>query len=168
MTFYLKGNAENNGFEFPTKNGRREFLEFLKKNPGIRFILEPITPESRKQRGFYHGAVLALWAYLDGRNYKDSKVIETYHEIAKIEFNGEIVKTKGRTVRIGKSSKGQLNKGYLERVIDNLVENYGVDQALALNPKLYQHFKDVIYSDGKYDTFIDYMKDLNYLPVIHS
>ena len=100
--------------------------------------------------------------------YKDSKVIETYHEIAKIEFNGEIIKTKGRTVRIGKSSKGQLNKGYLERVIDNLVDNYGVDQGLALNPKLYQHFKDVIYSDGKYDTFIDYMKDLNYLPVIHS
>lgn len=168
MIFHARANKETNGFEFPTKTGRREFLQFLKDNPGIRFEIEAIFPESKKQRAFYHGAVLALWAYLDGKNYKDWKVIEAYHEMAKIEFNGEIVITKNKTVKVGKSSKGELNRGFLERVIDNLVEQYGIDQGLCLNPEDYKYFRDVIYSDGKYDDYLDYLKDLKRLPVIHN
>lgn len=164
VNFQAKVNKECNGFEFPTQIGRKEFLKFLKENPSMRFEIQPIMPESKKQRKFYHGAVIPLWVYLDCKN----QILEAYHEIAKIEFNGEIVATKRGHIRIGKSTKGDLNKGFLERVIENLVENYGIDQAVCLNPQLYKHFMDTIYMDGKYDTFIDYLKDLKYIPIIHS
>lgn len=166
MIFQAKVNRECNGFEFPTQTGRKEFLKFLKENPHMKFSIEAIMPESKNQRRFYHGAVIPLWVYLDGKNYKDSEVLTLYHEVAKIEFHGEIITTKRGQTRIGKSTKGDLNKGFLERVIENLVENYGISQTLCLNPESYKYFIDFIYMNGKYDTFIDYLKDLNYLSVI--
>ena len=75
-----------------------------------------------------------------------------------------IIVVHGEPHKVAKSTKGMLNKGYLERVIDHLVENYGIDPAMVLNPELYKKFRDEIYPmTSKYDTFIDYMVDLKLL-----
>lgn len=126
--------------------------------------IEPTLPESRNQRAFYHAAVLVLWAYLDGKNYRDSLVLEQMHEIAKREFNGEVMVVNGTPHKVSKSTKGLLNKGYLERVIDYLVESYGIDQGAVLNPEIYKKFRDEVYPfTSKYDTFIDYLRDMKLL-----
>lgn len=151
------------GMEFSDYT-RAKFKKFLKENPGMRLAIEPQTPESRNQRAFYHGAVIVLWAYLDGNDWRDGETLNQYHEIAKREFNGEIIVVHGEPHKVAKSTKGMLNKGYLERVIDHLVENYGIDPAMVLNPELYKKFRDEIYPmTSKYDTFIDYMVDLKLL-----
>lgn len=151
---------EDGGMEF-SEYERAKFKTFLKENPGMRLQIEPMMPESKKQRGFYHGAVIVLWAYLDGKDYRDGLVLDQLHEIAKQEFNGEVIVVNGKAHKVSKSTKGLLNKGYLERVIDYLAENYGIDPGLALNPALYEKYRDEIYPfTDKYDTFIDYMRDL--------
>lgn len=136
---------------------------FAKRNPGIRAEIVPFLPDSRKQRRFYFGAILTLWAYLDGKDYKDSAVIEDLHEVAKLEFNAQIVVVKGKKYRVGKSTKGKLNQGYLERIIDYLEESYGIDRMKVLNPKHYKDFMDRIFSFSHYETYIDYLKELHYL-----
>lgn len=138
-----------------------KLFKYMKENPNTRFSIEPLVPESRSQRGFYHGAVIVLWAYLDGKDYRDSLVLEQMHEVAKQEFNGEILVVNGNGHKVSKSTKGLLNGGYLERVIDYLAESYGIDPQICLNPEIYKKFRDEIYPfTNKYDTFIDYMKDL--------
>lgn len=160
----FKAVIKNGGLGFPNDYQRDKFRQLLKENEGIRVKIELDTPESTNQRAFYHGAVLPLWAYLDGKDYRDGDILNQLHEIAKREFNGEIIMIHGKPEKVGKSTKGLLRSGYLERVIDYLVENYGIDQGLVLNPELYKKFRDEIYPfDTKYDTFIEYMKDLNLL-----
>lgn len=137
---------------------------FALMHNGERFWLDVALPtDSSEQRKFYHGAVLALWAYLDSANYKSSEVINKYHDWAKIEFNGEPFVIKGKTHRIGGSTKGKLNAGYLERVINYLEENYAIDRLRVLDVKLYKKFIDEVFQMGEFDTFIEYMLFLGIL-----
>lgn len=157
----------NGGINFLSDLNRDKFKNFIKKNEGMRLEISPLMPESKKQRGFYHGAVLKLWAYLDGKDYMDSLVIKQIHEIAKLEFNAEIFILNKKEYRVGKTTKQELNDGFLEKVIDYIGENYGVDTSKVLDPKLYKKFRDTIYSfTNKYDSFIDYMVALNMLPIV--
>lgn len=157
--------AQENGSLGMTPYQRITFQEFIKGNKGdrIRVTLEEYVPESKAQRAFYHGAVLVLWAYLDGKDYRDSRTLEIMHEIAKAEFNPEIFMLNGKEHRVGKSSKGKLNEGYVESIIDYLQENYGIDPAKVLNVDLYKKFRDQIYGFSTYDCFIDYMVAMNLL-----
>ena len=79
------------------------------------------------------------------------------------EFNGEIIYRSGKEEKIGKSTKSQLNEGYLERVIEFLEEQYAIDRTKVLNPEMYKDFMDRIYGEGNYETYIDYLKELNLL-----
>lgn len=157
--------AKEDGGVAMTDYQRATYRDFIKKNAGkkVRIVAEELTPESKNQRRFYHGAVLTLWAYLDGNDYKNPKVLEHYHEFAKKEFNPEILIINGKKERFGKSTKGELNHGYVEKVIENLVDQYGIDPAKVLNVELYKKFRDQINIMGDYDTFIDYMIDVNIL-----
>ena len=76
--------------------------------------------ESSKQRGFLEGAVIPLWIYLDGNDYKDTIKQKQYHEYMKEEFNPEMVKISGKMVKVGASTKGQLSGEYgiVNKVID--------------------------------------------------
>lgn len=167
MKFQARANKEGTGLNFAPKE-RIKFLEYLKNHKTIVLTIEARFPESTKQRRFYFGAVLALWVYLDGKNYKNSDLINMYHEMAKIEFNGAVVISRGKSVRVGKSSKGELNQGFLEKVIEHLEENYGIDASKCLNPAVFKDFEDRVLMNGKYEDFIDYMKDLKIIPAITS
>ena len=130
-----------------------------KRHEGAKISLEMLTPESRQQRKFYEGAVIPLWAYLDDKDYKDNQVCENMREVAKIEFNGAMEEVGGKVYKIGKSTKGELNKGFLERVIENLEEQYGIDRKEVLNPADYKHWRDTIFPYGGPNCYIDYLID---------
>lgn len=138
--------------------------EFARKNAGkrVRLTLTPFTPESSEQRGFYHGGVLALWAHLDGKDYRKSSIIDAYHEVAKLEFNPEIVIVNGQARKIGKSTKRVLNS-HIEKVIDYLVENYGINPEEVLNPSVYKDWAARIYPFGGPDNFISYLISISKL-----
>jgi hypothetical protein len=139
------------------------FLDFVKKNPNVPWRLAPVLPESGKQRRFYHGAIIPLWAFLDGKDYKDKQVLADLHEVAKLEFNGELITVGGVVRKVGRSTVGKLNEGFLERVISYLEENYAIDPGQCLNPTEYKKFVNEIYMHGKYDTYIDYLVALGRL-----
>lgn len=136
----------------------RLFKQFLRDNQGIRLEIAAMTPESNKMRRFYMGAVIPLWTYLDGADYHDYKVLEDRFEMAKIEFNGKIVESKGRAIRIGQSTKGDKLKEMTEKTIDFLVEQYGIDPMKVLNVEEYKRWADTIFPLTNIDNFIDYMR----------
>lgn len=152
----------------PTSFGLTDFWKaklhdyIVKLGGECRGYLIILLPESRKQRKFYHGAVLTLYAYLNGLDYRDNEVLDFLHEELKREFNGEDIILDGKRKRMGRSTRGHL-KEYLDRVIDYLEEQYGIDRGIVLNPELYKKFRDEIYGEGEFDTFIDYMKSLKLL-----
>lgn len=154
--------SEDGGLSFG-EYYRRKLKECAKHNPGMPFELKCLLPESSKQRGFFEGAVIPLWVYLDGNDYKSSKVIEHYRDYSKREFNADILVISKKPIKVAGSTKGKLNQGFLERVIGNLEDNYGIDSSVVLNPATYKYYKDEIYpldTAMKYDTFIDYMRDI--------
>lgn len=157
------GSFVSTGLSFGSAYNTARLRKYAKENIGQSFELRPRVPESRKQRGFYEGAVIGLWIYLDGNDYRDSRIHKHYHHEANKEFNGEIIIRGGKTEKIGKSSKGILNGGHVERVMAYLDENYGVDTATLCDPEKYKYFRDVIYATGEYDTYLDYLKSLNIL-----
>lgn len=132
--------------------------QFAKANAGkrIRLTLSPFTPESSSQRGFYHGAVIALWVHLDGNDYRNASILADYHEVAKLEFSPAIVIVHGHAKKIGKSTKGNLN-AHIEKCIDFLIEQYGINPMEVLNPDDYKLWKDTIYPYGGPDNFISYL-----------
>jgi hypothetical protein len=119
-------------------------------------------PESYKKRKFYFGAFLRLWAYLDGRDWKSWEVIQDYHEIAKMEFLPEVRIANGKTYKLAGSSVGKLDD-LLEKGIDMLVEQYGIDPMKVLNPKHFKDFRDRVYASSEYETYIDYLIDIKLL-----
>lgn len=165
--FRAKINKIGNGFDFPPK-GRMIFLEYAKKHAGRQVVIKTILPESENMRDFYHGAVLIMWAYLDGKDYHDPAVMEDYHELGKLEFNAKVIETKTGQKKVGQSTRGVLNDGYLEKLIDYLEENYGIKRQDALNPEHYKDFRDRIYMNGQYEDYIEYLQDLKLVPIIHS
>lgn len=143
---------------------RDRFKIFLKNHEGARIEFVPVIPESRNQRRFYHGAVIPLWTYLDGKDYKDSEVLVQQHEIAKLEFNSALVESNGKVYKIPQSSKNRLATGFIEAIIGYLKDNYGIDSDKVLNPETYKQWRDEIYPfEGGPETFIDFMISIKLL-----
>lgn len=158
--------SQNGTLDFGSDHSRTLFVKDLRENNGRLYEIKRVLPESRNQRGFYEGAVIKLWAYLDGNDYKSSKIVKQYHENANREFNGEDLVINGKCKRVGGSSKGKLNSGMLENVIMYLEENYAVKREECMNHEHYKQFRDEIYMEGNYDTYIDYLISLNRLPKV--
>ena len=139
---------------------RAHFKDFLKKNAGQRVEITPLLPESKKQRAFFEGAVVPLACYfhekLDHRKWQDCV---TMRDLLKIEFNGELIPFNGKIVKVAKSTKGEL-AGFIDRVIDDLEEQNGIDRSKLLDPEKYKHWRDVIFPAGDEtapDNYIDYL-----------
>ncbi len=143
------------------------FKNFLKENAGVRLQILPLLPESRNQRNFFEGAVIPLACYLhenfDHRNYKD---LIKMRELLKVEFNGEFINFNGKKIKVGKTTKGKLNDGFIEKCIDYLEEQYGIDRTEVLNPENYKYWRDTIFPFGDInspDNYIDYLVELKKL-----
>ncbi len=151
--------SEDGGLNFGEYT-RRHLKLFIKENPGMPFELKPLLPESEDQRGFFEGAICSLVAYFqEGMDYKNYKDREKVREWLKLEFNGEIVEIDGKSHLIAQSTKNKLNGGFLERCIGFLVDNYGLNYEV-LDTQRYKNWKDTIYPTGKFEFYLDYLKEI--------
>lgn len=157
--------AEKNGTIAMTEHQDYLKRKYVGERAGrrIRLTIEEVTPESRNLRRFYHGAILKLWAYLDGKDYQDTGVLEKLHEVAKEEFNPEMIVISGKAYKVGKSSKGKDLQPFVEKIIDFLTEQYGIDPMEVLNPESYKDWASRIYPFGGPDNFISYLISLGKL-----
>jgi len=161
MTVFI-AKSINGGLSLGSEHNRARLKQHLRDNPGMTYRIEAQLPESEKQRKFYHGAVLPLWAYLNGWDYEDSEILRFLHHEAKKEFNGEMVMLDKKMVKRGKSSKGKLQH-LVESLVTYLEENYAIDREKVLSPSEYKYWRDVVYSNGGPETYIAYLKELNHL-----
>lgn len=162
MTHFL-AYSNKGALSLGTEYNRARFKQDLRENDGARYRIERMTPESRDQRGFFEGAVIPLWVYLDGNDWRNSNIVKHYHNESKKEFNGDFIIRAGQKEKIGKSTKGILNKGFLDKVIDFLEEQYGIERIEVLNPETYKRWRDELYGTGETDDFIEYMVETGML-----
>lgn len=148
---------------FGTDYNRARFLDFLRANKGIRIKIEPLTPESNKQRRFFEGAVVPMISfYQEGLDHHKPEDNAKVRDWLKMEFNPEYVVIDGKSTKVPGSTKGKLAKGFLEKVID-----WATDQGYKtefLNPNGYKEWRDTIFPMGGPDNYIDYLVDLKKLP----
>lgn len=162
----FQGQYKKDGFDFGKTRDR--VLNHCAHNVGQRFVLSDLLPESRQQRKFFEGAVIPMWVYLDGKDYKDSSICRDYHEIAKLEFNPKVVITHGKARTIGGSTKGKLQKNEIcDKVIDMLEKEYGIDRTVVLVPADYKHWRDTLrsFKDVPFE-YIDYLISLKKLSTV--
>lgn len=156
--------VQNGKLTFKNDFIREKFAKFVKTHDGKRLFLTPTFKESDNQRGFFEGAVVKLVTFFqDGMDYTSLEDCRNVREWLKIEFNGDFVVVNGKSTKVGKSTKGKLNEGFLERVIDWIEENYGVKREDVLNPKEYKKWRDEVWPYGGPENYIDYLKELNLL-----
>jgi hypothetical protein len=137
--------------------------KFIKENPNMRFELKPLLPESSKQRGWFEaGLVPLITFYQENMDHREGKDLKRVREWLKIEFNGDLIAIGGKTHRIAKSTQNKLNSGFLERVVDWLVENY-TPPVEVLDPEKFKHWRDTVFPYGGPDNYIDYLLEINIL-----
>lgn len=153
---------EDGGLDF-LPHTKRDLKKYIKENPGQPFKIVPDFPESINQRKFFESAICQLVAYYhEGLDHRKNGDVNTVRDWLKMEFNGEYVELNGKANKIAKSTKGQLNKGFLERVEGYIYENYAPPPE-ALNPEKYKHWRDTVYPYGGPDNYIDYLVEIGIL-----
>ena len=153
-------------WKYRSIGGKAEFTDYVKASlqqdqkdhEGGIYTITRQSKESKKGRGFLHGGCYTIWAYLDGKDYRNSKLIDWIHDHAKEEFNGAVMMFDGKKQLVGKSTKGMLQE-FTEKIVEYLEENYGIKREDVLNPEDYKYFINEIYSEGVYDDYIIYLKD---------
>ncbi len=145
-------------FDFGDFN-RRKLVQYIRENPNSLFSLEPILPESRKQRRYFEGALVSMFVFYNGGDYHDPRVLADAREDLKREFWSELRTNwiTGTVEKRAKSTKGSkaLN-AITELVYEYLVENYAVPER-ALNPKTYKDWRDIELTNGAPVNYLDYL-----------
>ncbi len=166
MTRFI-AKLKDGSFNFGSEQNIEKFRHFAKFNVGKKVEIKLLTPESRNQRGYFEGAVIPLFVYLDGADYRDNEVVRYYRDYyIKPEFNGEAMTINGKAIKVGKSTKNQL-QNLIEKVVDWLEEQYGIDRRECLDPEEYKKFRDEIYPVTDYDSYIDYLVEMKKLPAVY-
>ena len=164
MTVFWATGKPDGGLNMGSETNRIRLSNDLRKNVGARYKIERVTPESKQQRKFFEGAVVPLITYFqEGMDHKNTEDCDRVRDWLKVEFLGEFVTIKGKSIKRGRSSKGELNKGFLDKCVDFVEEQYGIDPAVVLNPADYKLWKDTIFPWGGPDNYIDYLRSLNKL-----
>lgn len=160
-TFWAQSSPEGK-LSLGSEYNATRFKEFLRKNPGIRFKIEPLTPESQKQRGFFEGAIVPLITYYQEKlDHHDNEDCRKVREWLKIEFCGEFQSVSGKSLKVPGSTSGKLNKGFLEDVLD-WMSDQGYQTELLV-PSDYKKWKDTVFPYGGPDNYIDYLLEIKKL-----
>lgn len=143
-------------------------IQYVRENPNCIFSLEPVLPESRKQRRYFEGALVSMFVFYNGGDYHDPKVLADAREDLKREFWSELRTNwiTGTVEKRAKSTKGSkaLN-AITELVYAYLVENYAVPEQ-ALNPATYKNWRDVELTKGAPVNYIDYLLALKIIKLL--
>lgn len=158
----FEARAKNGGLVFPSDYQRDQFRKYVKENDGIRLKIEPITPESNNQRAFFEGAIVPLVTYYqEGMDHRNNDHLRKIREWLKIEFNSEIVVVNKKACKVADSTKGKLNQGFIERVMDWMIDQgYQID---LLSTSSFKEWRDTIYPYSNEDNYIDYLLKINRL-----
>jgi len=140
------------------------FLDYIKKNPDAPWKLEALITESKRQRGFFEGALVPLVAfYQEGMDHRNQEDLRRVREWLKIEFTSEGVMLGGKLQRVAKSSKGSYALRLLvERTVEWLQENYQ-PPVEALNGESFKHWRDTVFPYGGPGNYIDYLVEVGTL-----
>ena len=143
------------------------FLDFVKKNPGLPWKLEALITESKKQRGFFEGALVPLVAfYQEGMSHQKTEDLHRVREWLKLEFTSEGVMVGGKLQRVAKSSKGSHALRLLvERTVEWLEENYQ-PPVEALDGKSFKHWRDTVFPYGGPADYISYLCEVGILKIL--
>ena len=142
---------------------KRSLIQYMRSNPNTPFVLEPVLPESKEQRGWFEAGLCGIFAfYQEGLDHRNSKDLKKVREWLKLEFNSELVAIGNKSHRIALSTKNKLNHGFLERCVDYLIENYAPPMEI-LDTKKFKHWRDAIFPYGGPDNYIDYLLEINIL-----
>lgn len=135
---------------------RARFADFLRIHPGTRMRIDPYTPESSKQRKFFEGAIVPFVTFFqENLDYNDTDDLARVRDWLKIEFNGQFITLGGKSVKVPKSTKGELNRGFLERILDWCGEQgYPIE---FLNTADYKDWNDRIRPTEGPPHYIDYL-----------
>ncbi len=136
----------------------------FKEGSEVNITIEKKKKESRKQRGYYFGACLTVWAYLNDLDWKDKEVIDGLHEIAKKEWNRGVMIVDDVAQVFGKSSRNGNLQPLIDGVIQHLEDEYGIKRQDCLDPEDYLYWKDVIFPSGDCDWYIQYLSKIGKLP----
>lgn len=152
-TFIVK--TRKGGIQFLSEFNKNRFLEFCRQNDGTLLEVKPKRIESGRQRGFFEGAVVPLFAYhQENLDHRDQEDLRQAREWLKLEYNASLLNIGGKSHLVAKTTKGNLQE-FLERVIRGM-EEMGIDVSV-LNPTEYKNWKYSIYPTGEYDNYIDYL-----------
>lgn len=148
--------------DFGSDFNRSRFMDFLSKNIGIRFKIDPFTPESRAQRGWFEGALIPFLTYFqENMDWRDTDDRAKVCHVIKTEFNGVWATVGDKRGKVPKSTKGELNRGLIERIMDWAGEQgYPIE---VLDPNIYKDWRDRIYPQGGAATFIEYLEEMGKL-----
>lgn len=158
----FKAMMEKGKFSFSSELARQNFTEYAQKHEGSTFSIE--LYESPKERRWFEGALVPMITfYQEGKDHKNPDHNREVREWLKLEFNPEIVSVNGKSHTVAGSTKGELNKGFVERILDWMSDNgYKVEY---LNPEIYKDWRDrILVTDGGPDNFIDYLVHIKKLP----
>jgi hypothetical protein len=155
---------KENSIGFRSEKDKEKWNKVARKYAEPRAEVIPLVSESRKARGYFHGGVLALWAYLNDQDWLDDTVLDNLFYHAKTEYLGSMTVIDGKTVKTFQSSKGQL-EFLKEKVVEHLEVEYGIDRTKHLNNEEYKDWRDRIYPNGGPDNYIDYMVEIKRLPI---
>lgn len=147
---------------FGSAENRHRFQLFLDNNIGVRFRIDPYTPESSKQRRWFEGALIPFLTYFqDNLDWRDTEDLAKVRDWVKIEFNGQFITLHGKANKVPKSTRNQLNRGLIERIMDWAAEQgYPTDLLL---PEKYKDWHDRIRPYEGPPTFIEYLEETSEL-----
>jgi len=157
VTFWAQSDPTIPGkLSLGSEHNRARFADFLKKHPGVRIKIEPFTPESREQRGFFEGGLIPFITYFaENMDYNDNEDCRKVREWMMLEFNAQFLTLGGKAIKVAKSSKGQLSRGLIERILDWCGEQgYPIE---LLNPEEYKDWRDRVRPSAGPGSFLDYL-----------
>lgn len=163
MTF--RGNLSSKTvlpFELGDFNYKR-IIQYVRENPRCLFEISCVLPESKKQRGYFEGCLVALFVFYNGGDYKDKTTLEDARHDLKLEFWSELRKNylTGKLEKKVKSTKGSFSLNQItERVLEYLVEQYAPPMQ-AYDPAEYKKWRDVALTNGAPENYLDYLRELN-------
>lgn len=163
--FWCSAQLDENGqprLDFGSDYNRARFRDFIRANIGLRFKLDPFTPESKEQRRWFEGALVPFITYFqENMDWHDTEDRAKVRHWLKTEFNGMFVTIGDKPHKVPKSTKGELNKGLIERIMDWAGEQgYPIE---VLDPNVYKDWRDRIYGYGGAPTYIEYLESIGKL-----
>jgi hypothetical protein len=156
-TFWAQSDPETPGkLSMGSEHNRARFSDHLKKNLGAWYKIEEFLGDSPKQRRMFEGAYIPMIAYFqENIDYNDPDDLARVRSWVMLEFNAAFLIIGGKALKVPKSSKGELNRWLMKRILDWMADQaYPIE---LLNPNEYKKWRDSVRPFEGPKSYIDYL-----------